>query len=231
LTREILKIDGIPAILWGDKSSRLYIYVHGKKSSKEGARGFAEKAAPKGYQVLSFDLPEHGERTGGGYPCVPWNGIHDLKTIGKYALENWGEIRLYAESLGAYFSLLAYSDLPLTKALFVSPILDMERLIQNMMQWFSATERELMEKREIPTPMGETLSWEYYCYARENPIRAWNVPTAILCGSGDTLTERELAEKFSKRFKCDLTVIDGGGHWLHTERERAFWGEWIEKYM
>lgn len=29
---------------------------------------------------------------------------------------------------------------------------------------------ELCEKREIPTDFGETLSWKYLCFVRENPI-------------------------------------------------------------
>jgi len=41
---EQLRIDNIPAILWGAKAESVYIYVHGKNASKEEAFGFAEKA-------------------------------------------------------------------------------------------------------------------------------------------------------------------------------------------
>jgi hypothetical protein len=30
-------IDGIPAILWGERSEKIYIHVHGKMSRKEYA--------------------------------------------------------------------------------------------------------------------------------------------------------------------------------------------------
>jgi len=46
----------------------------------------------------------------------------------------------------------------------------MERLIQNMMKWFSVSEQQLKEKQKIPTPMGETLYWDYYCYVKANLI-------------------------------------------------------------
>lgn len=62
MIKEKLKIKDIPAIIWGKKSDKIYIYVHGKNGSKEEAEMFAEKAVDKGFQVLSFDLPEHGER-------------------------------------------------------------------------------------------------------------------------------------------------------------------------
>jgi len=229
MKQEILKIENIPTILWGEKSDSIYISVHGKMSRKEEAHGFAEKATAKGYQVISFDLPEHGDRIGENYPCTVWNGVNDLGIIGRYAHRNWSEICLYACSLGAYFSLLAYKDFPFRKCLFLSPILDMERLIRNMMNLSGIGEQELKEKREITVPIGETLNWDYYCYVRENSIKKWNAPTAILYGSEDNLTEREVVYNFCKRFNCGLTVLDGGEHWFHTERQLVFLDEWLDK--
>ena len=56
------EIAGIPALLVGEPSERLYLYVHGKMGCKEEALDFAERACPAGYQVLAIDLPEHGQR-------------------------------------------------------------------------------------------------------------------------------------------------------------------------
>lgn len=69
--------------------------------------------------------------------------------------------------MGGYFSLLAYYDEPLEHAFFLSPVLDMERIIQSMMNWFSVSEQRLQAEREISTPIGQTLYWDYYCYAKE----------------------------------------------------------------
>ncbi len=54
-------------------------------------------------------------------------------------------------------------------AYFISPVVDMEQLILNMMSWAGATEKELKEKGVIPTSLGEDLSWDYLCYVREHP--------------------------------------------------------------
>lgn len=229
MKEEALKIKGIPAVLWGEESESIYICVHGKMSKKEEARDFAVKAASKGCQVLSFDLPEHGERINDDYPCMVWNAVNDLDVIGQYTQQNWSDICLYGSSLGAYFSLLAYKDVPIRKALFLSPILDMERLIQNIMKWSSISEQELRERQKISTPMGETLYWDYYCYVRENPIEKWNAPTAILYGSEDNLTERSVVDDFTKRFNCDLTILEGSEHWFHTEKQLVFLDEWFNK--
>ena len=222
MIREPIKINHIPAIVWGDQSEQVYICVHGKQSCKEEAEGFAEIAVKRHFQVLSFDLPEHGERKDGAEPFDVWHGIHDLDIVWHYAKEHWGSIHLYAVSIGAYFSLLAYKDRPLNSCLFLSPILDMERLIQNMMAWFSVNEKTLKEKKRIPTPMGEVLDWDYYCYAVENPIQKWDPPTAILYGAKDNLTEMEVVRDFAGKFNAELTVLEDGEHYFYTPGQLAF---------
>ena len=49
-----LSVSGIPALLWGAPSKKVYLFVHGKMSCKESAGEFAEIAAEHGWQTLSF---------------------------------------------------------------------------------------------------------------------------------------------------------------------------------
>ena len=60
----------------------------------------------------------------------------------------------------------ALSDKQIEKAYFVSPVVNMEKLITNMMFWANVTEDKLRDKKEIKTSFGETLSWDYLCYVR-----------------------------------------------------------------
>ena len=87
-----LNIENIPAILCGEKTDKVYIFVHSKMSSKEEARDFAIIATQRSYQVLSFDLPEHGDRKNENYPCVVWNAVSDLGIIGRYVRQKWSYI-------------------------------------------------------------------------------------------------------------------------------------------
>ncbi len=231
MLKQPVMIKSIPAIIWGSPSDKVYIFVHGKKSQKEEAEGFAEIADRKGYQVVSFDLPEHGERRAGDGKCTVQNGVRDLCVISNFVAENWGDLSLFGTSLGAYFSLIAYQDLQFTKCLFLSPILDMERLIQNMMRSCNVTEDLLREKQEIPTPMGETLSWSYYIYVKEHPIIKWNNPTAILYGSQDHLTERHIVDRFVKKFHCDLEVLQNGEHYFHTKEQIEVVDQWLKLHV
>lgn len=64
MKQEYIKIQHIPTILWGEKSDRILIAAHGNMSHKSDTviERLAQAAESKGYQVLSFDLPEHGDR-------------------------------------------------------------------------------------------------------------------------------------------------------------------------
>ena len=112
------------------------------------------------------------------------------------------------------------------KAWFISPIVDMERLITDMMRWADVTEAELEARGMIHTTFGEDLSWDYLRYVRSHPTR-WTAPTRILYGSRDNLTPFETICDFAEKHNATLTVMEGGEHWFHTEEQMRFLDEWI----
>jgi len=225
--KQTIKVESIPTIIWGNPSDHAYIFVHGRLSQKEDAARFAEIAEGKGYQVVSFDLPEHGERKSEDYPCTVQNAVHDLGIIRGFVTGKWRHISLYANSFGAYFSLVAYRELKFKTCLFLSPILDMEKLIQGMMKWAGVTEDYLREKQEITTSTGDILSWPYYAFVKENPILKWDNPTWILYGSNDNLTPREIVDAFAAKFQCNLEVLKNGEHFFHTEEQLEVVDRWL----
>ena len=233
MIKQEFKIENIPAILWGDNSDKLFIAVHGNMSNKadDVIVLFAEEATAMGYQVLSFDLPEHGERKGETYTCKVQNCVHDLTTIMSYVQSLSKDISIFACSMGAYFSLVAYNHEPLKQCLLLSPVVNMQRIINNMMAWFSISENQLEKEKEVPTPIGQTLYWDYYCYVQEHPIRVWKPFTAILYGSEDNLCEFDVVEGFAKGFGCDLQVMEGGEHYFHTEEQLRFFRQWLKKQL
>ena len=137
-------------------------------------------------------------------------------------------LNLIANSIGAFFSMHAGIDRMIRKAYFISPIVDMERLILNMMSWANVTEKKLEEKRVIATAFGEDLSWDYLCYVREHPVR-WNAPTRILYGSRDNLTAYETVSAFAETYGAELTVMEDGEHWFHTDGQMRFLDDWIRR--
>lgn len=224
------QIAGIPAILWGEQADRLYLFLHGQGGSKEEAGAFAEIACKKGWQTLSIDLPEHGERSLETDAFYPWRIVPELQRVMEYAKAEWNQVALRANSIGAWFSLLSFAENPPIRSLFVSPILDMEKLIENMMKWAGVTEDQLQREGVIPTNFGQKLSWEYLSYVREHPVRRCPSETFLLYAHGDNLTERAVVDAFTERFGCDLSVMEHGEHWFHTPEQLEVLHQWEQAH-
>ena len=190
------------------------VYVHGKGGSSEEAehyRGLFPEA-----EVIGFDY--HAQ--------TPWEAREEFPQFFAEQRKHCDHLTLIANSIGAFFAMSSLDGMLIDQARFISPVVDMEKLIGNMMMWANVTERELAEKSEIPTQFGETLSWSYLCYVREHPI-VWQVPTRILYGEHDTLTDLEIISAFAKRVGAELTIMQGGEHWFHTEQQMRFLDDWI----
>lgn len=232
MKKERITINNIPSIIWGEKSKKAFIAVHGNMSNKEddAIKILADIITNKGYQLISFDLPEHGERKSHQeYLCKVQNCVKDLKHIIEYAKSNYDEINLWACSMGTYFSLLAYKDEDIKQCLFLSPVVNMKIIIDNMMIWSNTTENELEEKKEIKTDFGQTLYWDYYKYVKENPIVSWNKKTYILYGSKDNMQSENIIRNFAERFNCNLAILENGEHYFHTEEQLKFYKEWLNE--
>lgn len=198
--------------------NKTVLYIHGKGGSYLEAEQY-RKNCP-GWQVIGIDYQVD----------FPWLVRGQIRDAYDQARKAGGPIRVIANSIGAYFTMLALQGCEMEKALFISPVLDMERLILDMMGWARVSEKELCERGEIPTDFGETLSWKYLCYVRDNPT-AWKVPTDILYAGGDHLTSRETVDAFVRSHASSLTVMANGEHWFHTPEQLAFLDQWMKKAM
>lgn len=192
------------------------IYVHGKGGNAAEAEHY--KPLFQTSEVIGFDYKSN----------APWNAVKEFPAYFENARKNYDKVTLIANSIGAFFSLNSLDKNLIDKAFLISPVVDMEKLISNMMIWAGVTREELEKRKEIPTNFGETLSWEYLSYVREHPIK-WNVPTKILYGENDNLTSFETISSFTKKFNAELTVLQGGEHWFHTDEQMKFLDEWIKQ--
>ena len=194
------------------------LYVHGKGGSPREAEQYAENCP-------GFDL--YGVDYG---PSFPWSAEAPIRADLERLQRRYERVVLIGNSIGAYFAMNALQGQALARALFISPILNMERLILDMLGWAGATEEELQRRGEIVTDFGETLFWAYLRYVRSHPIQ-WDVPTDILYAGRDNLTSRETAEDFARRHGASLTVMEEGEHWFHTPRQLAFLNGWMRDVM
>ena len=192
------------------------IYIHGKGGSASECEHY--KPLFPEYDVFGLDY-----RT-----FTPWETGAEIRSAVKKLKTEYEKIILIANSIGAFFSMNADIDSLIEKAYFISPIVDMEKLITDMMAWANVTENELKEKGIIHTAFGEDLSWEYLCYVREHPVK-WSVPTTILYGRSDALTSYETIIAFTEKRHASLTVMENGEHWFHTKEQMQFLDNWIRE--
>lgn len=196
------------------KSNSLILYIHGKGGNPKEAEHY--KNIFKECDVVGLDYKAE----------TPWEAESEFDKKFDKLSQEYRSVIVVANSIGAYFTMNALAKKHIKKAFFISPIVDMEKLITDMMHFAKISEEELCEKETIETSFGETLSWRYLQYVKNRKI-AWNVPTCILYGENDNLTSIETISSFSKTINATLTVMNGGEHWFHTAKQMSFLDKWI----
>lgn len=233
MTTNEFKIQGIPSVLWGGPSDRVIIGVHGNMSSKTDIPMalLAQYCTARGFQLLTFDLPEHGDRKAERRLCNAQNCVADVAIVMEYAKAHWEKISLFANSMGAYFSMTALDSHGLEHCFFLSPIVDMKQLIENMLAWSDIPLERLEAEGVITSASGQVFYWDYYRYVADRPVTAWEAPTHILCGSSDVMSGPGINTAFAERFHCSLEVLPGGEHYFHTEQQLAAYQDWLERHL
>ncbi len=196
---------------------KLIAYIHGKGGSAEEAEHY--KSLFKDCEVIGFDYAAQS----------PWEAKDEFPRLFDSICGKYESVMVIANSIGAYFTMIYLHDRRIVKAFLMSPGVYMEKLITDMMMWADVTEDKLREKGEIETTFGETLSWKYLCYVRENPV-VWTVPTHILYGEKDHLTSYETVSKFANQSNATLTIMKNGEHWFHTEEQMKYLDHWMEQF-
>lgn len=196
---------------------KLVLYFHGKGGSADEAEYY--KSFFPGQDVIGVDYRG----------TTPWETQNEILSAYRWFAKQYDSINIVANSIGAYFSMNALVGQHIEHAFFISPVVDMERLILDLMTWTNITESELMEQKVINLPdWGEPLSWEYLCYVRNHPIE-WAVATDVLYGEKDVLIPFETITAFVKRTGAMVTVMKNGEHWFHTDEQMKFHDAWLKQ--
>lgn len=195
------------------------IYVHGKGGNAEEAN-YYKQFFDDNFEIIGFDYKS----------LNPWDAKIEFINYFNTTISKYNKIYLIANSIGAYFSLISLTDMPIEKAMLISPIIDMESIILNMMKCENITEDKLMSEKEIETSLGESLSWEYLSYVRKNTIH-WDIPTNILFADNDNMTSVDTMTNFANKINANLTIMKDGEHWFHTDEQMKFLDNWFKEMI
>ena len=197
------------------KTNEAVLYIHGKGGNAGEAEHY--RTFFPGRDVYGFDYKAEN----------PWDAKKEFSDKVAELAENYDRIILIAASIGAYFTMNSGICKYIDKAYFISPIVNMERLIMDMINWAGTSESELEKRKIIPVDFGDDLSWDYLQYVRSYKIR-WDVPTEILYGSADHLQSMDTIQEFVTKISAKLTIMEGGEHWFHTDEQMSFLDQWLQ---
>lgn len=126
----------------------LVIYIHGRGGNIEETNHY--QSIFRESDVIGFDYKSQ----------TPWEAEIKFPMLYDMYAKAYDSIILIANSIGAYFAMISLAEKNTSHALFISPIVDMEKLIIDidMMKWLNITEDELKSKKKVETEFGETLS-------------------------------------------------------------------------
>ena len=96
---------------------RVIIYIHGKGGNAEEANHY--RPLFPGSDVVGLDYTSQN----------PWDAKNEFPRLFDSYSKGYDEVILIANSIGAFFAMSALAEKGISRALFISPIVNMEKLI------------------------------------------------------------------------------------------------------
>lgn len=195
---------------------KVFLYIHGKGGSTK--------------EISFYQSFLQDEVIGVDYDATyPWLAKEDiLNAYKKFAKSK--EVIIIANSIGAYFTMLALQEMKVSQVFFISPMITLEKMMIEMMKSAQISEEELKEKKTIHTSFDEPLSWDYLTYVREHPFN-FSQHIEVLYGENDFLVDEKSMRQFIKNHDAHLTIMPRGEHWFHDEKQIAFLKDWLLQYI
>lgn len=99
------------------------LYIHGKGGNAGEAERY--KAFFNDYDVFGLDYKT----------ATPWETKEEILVEYETLNKKYDSVSIIANSIGAYFTMNALSEKKVERAFFISPIVNMEKLIHQIMLW------------------------------------------------------------------------------------------------
>ena len=198
---EQLFIENTPAVLYGEPSDTLWLFVHGQFWLQGRSPAVCRNQWLRTHRFCPSTCLESRQRQNRNEEFAPWTAAPELTRVMALRKSNTGARQTCARpASGAYFARLAFAAPE--KALFVSPIVDMERLICDRICTAGITEQILRRARHVSRKGRDMLSWDYLCWVRAHPAKDWYCPQYILYGENDSMTDLATIRTYIGKIRC-----------------------------
>lgn len=215
-------------LFYGARTERAVIALHGFTSNRksETVTNIAQVATADNAAVLSFDMPEHGDRRAQKGTLTVKNVLEDYIEVIKYVKEEVSDrISLFGSSMGGYFSLLAARFEPnIEQILLKSPALNpIKTLTKAMKECDNEARCEQLRKlvREIT---GGGNAYDVYELVKKYPYPK----TDIIWGKKDEVVDSYDIKSFvaAAPKQVALTAITCGHKFLTVNAQKSL-SEWF----
>ena len=191
------------------------VYIHGLHGSASEINDYSYLS--KEYDLSGLDYKDSN----------PWELENFIKDEFEKLTKNYKEVIVIANSIGAFYAYSYLSNFNIKKAFFISPIVNMFKIINDLKEENKISDDELIEKKFITLKSGETLSYDFYKKTK-NFKDKWKVPTKILYGENDNLVDiKDITSFLANHPNSELTIKKNGEHYMHTEEDLKFIKKWI----
>lgn len=183
------------------------LLVHGWGDSSRSMGAFAAPLIDRGYRVVAFDMPAHGETSGG-----QTDALKMAAAVRAIAFEFGPVHAVIAHSMGAHATTLALRDgLDVDKVVFISPSVLLANAIGPFATMFSLSKKTIDGLRaEIERRYGETVWTDL---AADTMVRDDTTPALVIHDPEDPQVPFADARKLVQSWpSARLETAEGLGH-------------------
>lgn len=214
---DIRRIDELIEESKVPKHDSCIVYIHGLYGSSRESDFYSFYSSK--FDVIGLDYKDGN----------PWEVKEVIVREFSELFKKYKSVYVIANSIGAFYTYMYLSGFNIKKAFFISPLVNMKEVIEEMMNRYSISLKKLETEKFIKLDNGQTLSYEFYQSLKHDD--SWETKTYILYGEKDKLVSHESIFNFASNHNSSLTIMKNGEHYFHTPRQLKFIKKWINDIL
>lgn len=199
------------------KHDSCIVYIHGQFGNKKEADFYSFYTNK--HDVIGLDYQDGN----------PWEVKDKIIKEFEDIASRYKKVYVIANSIGAFYTYMYLSSFKIDMAFFISPLVNMKKVIEKLMKKNAISFDLLKEEKYITLKDGTKLSYDFYQSLSDKDN--WNVKTHILYGEKDKIVDHESIFNFVSNHDASLSIMKNGEHYFHTPGQLKYIRKWINQYL